>query len=97
MSISNMKERLETGMFNPTHKTRFINEKSLLVVDFLLLFILAFVFVVLMLFACGDIELNQGTKKRSSCYNISVCNWNLHSVNALNLTIIDILQAYNAM
>ena len=50
-----------------------------------------------MLFACGDIELNQGTKKKSSCYNISVCNWNLHSVNALNLTIIDILQAYNAM
>ena len=33
MSISNMKGRLETGMFNPTHKTRFINEKSLLVVD----------------------------------------------------------------
>ena len=32
MPISNMQWRVEIGMFNPTHKTRLINEKTLQVV-----------------------------------------------------------------
>ena len=86
-------------MFNPTHKTRFINLKSLLVVGLSSGFLLGilFVFVVLMLFACGDTELNPGPKKRSSCYNFSVCHWNLTSITAHNFAKIDLLQAYNTI
>ena len=56
---------VEIGMFNPTHKTRFINLKLLRVVGLSSDFRLGirFVFVFLMLFACGDIELNPGPKK----------------------------------
>ena len=48
-----MQWHTEIGMFNPTHKTRFIN-LCLGICD-------AFVF--LMLFACGDIEHNPGPKR----------------------------------
>ena len=48
-----------------------------------------------MVFSCGDIELNPGPEKRSSCYNFSVCNWYLNSINATNFVKIDLLQAYN--
>ena len=66
MPISIMRRRVEIGMFNPTHKTRFINLKSLRVVGLSSGFHLSigFVFVFLMLFACGDIELNPGPKKK---------------------------------
>ena len=65
MPISIMRWRLEIGMFNPTHKTKFINLKSLRVVGLSAGFRLdiRFVFVFLILFACGDIELNPGPKK----------------------------------
>ena len=67
MPFSVMKWRVEIGMFSPTHKTRFINEKSVRVVglSFTFRFGIHFVFVVLMLFACGCIELNPGQKKRA--------------------------------
>ena len=76
MAISIMQWRVEIGMFNPAHKTRFFNEKSLRVVGLSSGFRLGirFIFVVLMLFACDDIELNPGPKKRSSCCNFSVCH-----------------------
>ena len=48
-----------------------------------------------MVFSCGDIELNPGPEKRSSCYNSSVCNWYLNSINATNFVKIDLLPAYN--
>ena len=72
MPISNMQWRVETGMFNPTRKTSFINEKSLRVVGLpsAFHFSVRFVFVVLLLFSCGDIELNPDPKKRSSYYNL---------------------------
>ena len=65
MPISIMQWRIEIGMFNPTHKTRFTDLKSLRVVGLSSGFRLGirFVFVVLMLFACGDTELNPGSKK----------------------------------
>ena len=99
MPISIMQWRVEIGMFNPTHKTRFINFKSLRVVVLSSGFRLGirFVFVFLMLFACGDIELNPSAKKRSSCYNFSVCHWNLNSITAHNFAKIDLLQAYNTI
>ena len=50
MPISNMQLREEIGMFNPTYKTRFINEESLQLVGLSPAF--RFVFVFLMLFAC---------------------------------------------
>ena len=86
-------------MFSPTHKTRFINLKSLRVVGVSSGFRLGirFVFVFLMLFACGDIELNPGPKKRSSCYNFSVCHWNLNSITPHNFAKIDLHQAYNTI
>ena len=60
-----MRWHVEIGMFNPAHKTRFINLKSLRVVGLSSGFRLGirFVFVFLMLFVCGDIELNPGPKK----------------------------------
>ena len=65
MPINIMQWRLEIGMFNHTHKSRFMNLKSLQVVGLSSGFRLGirFVFVFLILFACGDIELNLGQKK----------------------------------
>ena len=65
MPISIMQRCVEIGMFNPTHKTRFIKLKSLLVIGLSSGFHLGIrsVFVVLMLCACGDNELNPGPKK----------------------------------
>ena len=99
MPISIMRWRIEIGMSNPAHKTRFINLKSLRVVGLSSGFRLGirFVFVFLILFACGDIELNLGPKKRSSYYNFSVFHWNLNSITAHNFEKVDLLQAYNTI
>ena len=61
MPISIMRWHVEIGMFNPTHKTRFIELKSLRLVGLSSGFLLGicFVLVFLMLFACGDIELKD--------------------------------------
>ena len=56
-----------------------------------------FVFILLILFVCGDIELNPGPKNRNSCYNFSICHWNLNSITALNLAKVNLLQPYNAI
>ena len=82
-------------MFSPTYKTRFINEMSLLVVGLSFVFFLVFVFVVLMLFACGDIELNLCPKKWSSCCNFSVSHWSLNSISGHIFSKIALLQAYH--
>ena len=64
MPISIMQWHVDIGMFNPTHKTRF-KTYYLRVVGLPSSFRLSirFVFVFLMLFACGDIELNPSPKK----------------------------------
>ena len=58
--------RVEIGMFNPAHMTRFINEKSLRVacIYSVFRFGIRFVFLVPMLFGCVDIELNLSLKKK---------------------------------
>ena len=64
MSINILQWLEEIEMFNLTQKTWFINEKSLRVVGLSSAFGfgIRFVFVVLMLFACGVIELDTGHK-----------------------------------
>ena len=49
------------------------------------------------LFICGDIELNPGPKNRNSCYNFSICHWNLNSITAHNFAKVNLLEAYNAI
>ena len=99
MPISIMQWRVEIGMCNPTHKIRFNNLKSLLVAGLPSGFRLGirFVFVVLMLLPYDDIELNLGSKKRSSCYNYSACHWNLNSITVQNFAKIHLLQADNTI
>ena len=66
MQISIMHWCVEIEMPNPTHKTRFVNLKSLWVAGLSSGFCLGICFVVfvgLVLSACGDIELNPGPKK----------------------------------
>ena len=43
-----------------------------------------FVFVMLILLTLGDIESNPGPRRRDSCYNFSICHWNLNSMTAHN-------------
>ena len=65
MPISIMQWHIEIGMFNPTNKIRFFNLKSLWVIVLFsgFRFGIHFIFVVLMLFSCGDTELNPYPKK----------------------------------
>ena len=64
---------------------------------FVFRFGISFVFVVLMLFLCGDIELNMGQKKKSSSYIFSVCHSNLNNTTTHNFAKIDLFQAYNTI
>ena len=86
-------------MINPAHMTRFINEKSLQVacIYSVFRFGIRFVFLVPMLFGCVDIELNLSLKKKSSCYNFSVCLSNLNSITVHNFARIDLTQAYDTI
>ena len=52
-----------------------------------------FVFILLILFVCCDVELNPGPKSRNSCYNFSICHWNLNSFTAHNFAKVNLLQA----
>ena len=54
-------------------------------------------FILLILFAFGDTELNPGPKNRNSGYNFSICHWNLHSIKVDNIAKLNLLQAYNAI
>ena len=51
--------------------------------------------LLLLLICAGDIELNPGPKKRDSCYNLSLCHWNLNSIADHNLSKLTLLEAYN--
>ena len=44
---------------------------------------------------CGNIELNPGPKKDTSCDNFSLCHWNLNSIAAHNFSKLSLLEAYN--
>ena len=48
-----------------------------------------------MLLVCGDIELNLGPGKCDTCYNMSLCPWNLSSAAARNFEKVNLFEAYN--
>ena len=50
--------------------------------------------VLLLLICAGDNELNPDPKKRDSCYNLSLCYWNLNSIAAHNFSKLT-QEAYN--
>ena len=56
-----------------------------------------FVFVMLILFICSDIESNSGPRKCNFCYNFSVCHWNLNSMTAQNFEKINLFEGYNTI
>ena len=100
MPISIMQWRVDIGMFNPTHKTRFINLELLRKVGLSFGFHLGirFVFVVLMLFVCGDIELNpdpkQGVLATIYQFAIGIFIASLHTILKKKIVL---LQAYNTI
>ena len=47
---------------------------------------------------CGDVELSPGTnKKRNSCFNFSICHWNLNSLTARNFEKVNFLGTYSTV
>ena len=87
MPTSIMQWRVDIGMFFRKSKVRFRDRMLLPTIDVLFSCSLGFrfVFITLMLLTCGDIESNPGPRRRDSCYNFSVCHWNLYSMSAHNL------------
>ena len=47
-------------------------------------------FGITLLLIWGEVELNPGPKKTRSCYNFSLCQWNLNNFSKISL-----LEAYN--
>ena len=89
---------VEIGIFNDTCRARNFKKKSSRVAASLLFLpFLDFVFFYTTNFVCGDVELNPGPKNRNSCYNFSVCHWNLNSITVHNFGKVNLLQAYNAI
>ena len=100
MPISNMQWRVEIGIFNATFKARYFKKKSLRVATPVFCFLsfgFRFLFILLILFVCGNVELNPIPKNRNSCYNFSICHWNLNSITAHNFAKVNLLRAYNAI
>ena len=95
-----MQWHIEIGIFNATSKARCFKKKSLRVaalVSGFFSFGFYFVCILLILFVYGDVELNPGPKNRNSCYNFSICHWNLNSITAHNFAKVNLLQANNAI
>ena len=100
MPVSNMQWRVGVGIFNATSKARYFKKKSLRVAGPVFCFFslgFRFVFILLVLFVCGDIGLSPGPKNRNSCYDFSICHWNLNSITAHNFAKVNLLQAHNAI
>ena len=92
-----MQWHVEIGIFNATSKARCFKKKSLWVAAPVFGFFSSgfrFVFILPILFVCGDVELNSSPKNRNSCYNFSIRHWNLNNITAHNF---DLLQACNAI
>ena len=50
-----------------------------------------------LLLICGDVELNPESKKTKSCYNFSLCHWDVNSIASHNFSKRSLLaEAYNA-
>ena len=85
MPIIIMQWREERGLFFRKSKARY---RQILLPTIRHLFscssVFRFVFIMLILLVCGDIESNPRPRRRDSCYNFSVCHWNLNIMTAHN-------------
>ena len=98
MQISIMQWQVEIGIFNPTHKTRFINLKSLwlVVLSFRFSFRFSFCFCSSNAICVWYIELNLGPKKELLPQFLSLpLEFNQH--HCTQFCKIDLLQAYNTI
>ena len=99
MPISIMQWRVEIGMFFRKSKVRC--RDRILLPTIRPLFSCSsgfcFAFIMLTLLTCGDIESNPGPRRSDSCYNFSICHWNLNSMTAHNFEKINLLAAYNTI
>ena len=99
MPISIMQWCIEIGMFFRKSKVRYCDRIFLPTIcpQFSCSSGLRFAFIMLILLTCGDIESNPRRPRRSdSCYNFSICHWNLNSMTACNFEKIK-LEAYNTI
>ena len=90
-----MQWRVEIGIFNAEYKMRVsttTSQNSNYTLDFCGVDI-RFLFVLLILLVCGDIELNLGPRKRDTCYNLSIWFHNLNSMAANNFEKGNLLEA----
>ena len=95
-----MQWHIEIGIFNATSKARYFKKKILQIAAPVFCFFsfgFRFVFILLILFVCGDTELNSVPKNRNSCHNFSICHWNLNTIAAHNFAKANLLQAYNVI
>ena len=99
MPISIMQWRVEIGMFLRKSKVRY--QDRILLPTIRSLFSCSsgfrFVFVMLILLTCGDIESNPGPRRHDPCYNFSVCHWNFNSMTAHDFEKINLLEASNTI
>ena len=54
-----------------------------------------FVFTLLTLFICDDVELNSGPKNRNFSFRFSICHWNLNNRALHNFKKVDYFEAQN--
>ena len=99
MPISIMQWCVEIGMFFRTSKVRYRDRILLPTIRplFSCSSEFCFAFIILILLTCGDIESNPGPRRSDSCYNFSMCHWNLNSMTAHNFEKINLLEAYNTI
>ena len=100
MTVSNTQWRVEIGIFSTEFKVRFpkmlTSQQANYILSFCSLCII-FVFILLMLLVCGNTELILGARKYETCYNLSICHWNLNSTAAHNFEKVNHLEAYNTV
>ena len=100
MAVSNTQWRVEIGIFSAECKVRFPKMLTSQQANYILSscsLCIIFVFILLMLLVCGNIELILGARKCDSCYNLSICHWNLNSTAAHNFEKVKLLEAYNTV
>ena len=95
MPISIMQRHVQIGKFKVRYRDRI-----LLPIIRSLFFCspgFRFAFIMLTLLTCGDIESNPGPRRCDSCYNFSICHWNLNIMTALNFKKINLFEAYTPL
>ena len=54
------------------------------------------VFIIGILFVCGDIQLNLSPKNRNFCYIFLICRWNVNNIILHNFAKVNLLSTSNA-